>query len=69
MEKPNFPIIRCECGVEILLIPDIEEMSKSIQKHAEEHAREETDPEKAQATQCRIENLLISQVLKKASEK
>jgi hypothetical protein len=35
--KHNLPTIKCECGHEILLIPDIVEMGKAIEEHASEH--------------------------------
>ena len=29
--------VRCECGAEILLIPDVKEMSKAIEDHVDLH--------------------------------
>jgi hypothetical protein len=33
----NLPTIKCECGHEILLIPDLVEMGKVIEEHASQH--------------------------------
>ncbi len=33
----NLPIIKCECGYEILLIPDLVAMGNAIEKHVLEH--------------------------------
>jgi len=29
--------IRCHCGEEILVVPDVKEMAKVIQEHADKH--------------------------------
>jgi hypothetical protein len=61
----NLPTIKCECGYEILLLPDLKAMGQAIEKHALDHKRkyaltqEETDS---------LENNLIAQALKLASE-
>jgi hypothetical protein len=60
-------LIRCECGFEILLLPDLQEMSKAIEEHAATHARKEKDPGKAAFVEARIQNLLITQTLDKAA--
>ncbi len=62
--EKTLPIIVCECGEKILLIPDLDEMVHSIESHASEHAKKETDAEKAQDEYCRIQDLLIEQVFK-----
>ena len=53
----------CECGFEILLIPDLDEMARSIEEHAETHGKKEPDPEKAKAEHKRIEEVLVKKVL------
>jgi hypothetical protein len=35
--KHNLPTIKCGCGHEILLIPDLASMGKAIEEHASEH--------------------------------
>jgi hypothetical protein len=58
------PIIECECGEKILLVPDLNEMVKSIESHAAVHEKKHTDAQKAKAESCRIQDLLIEQVFK-----
>ena len=58
----------CECAAKILLVPDLEEMARSIVTHAEKHAKKETDPENRDAERLRIEELLTEKVLKLVSE-
>ncbi len=58
--KRNLPIIKCECGHKILLIPDLKTMGRAIEDHALEHknkyvlTKEETED---------FENALIIQAL------
>jgi hypothetical protein len=60
VQKTNSPVILCSnCGVEILVLPDLDEMSKVITKHAQMHAKNAFS---------HIENELTVQVLKKASQ-
>ncbi len=65
--KEHLPLIKCECGAEILLIPNLELMNKSIESHVTEHIKKETDKGKLGAAAERIRVLLITQVLEKAS--
>jgi hypothetical protein len=65
--KNHLPIIKCDCGAEILLVPDLSLMSHAIDDHVEEHKRLESDPDIAEATAERVRLLLIGQVLKKAA--
>jgi len=64
----RLPLIRCECGAEILLIPDLKAMGAAIEEHALEHMNKQEDTTKAEAEGERIRELLIAQVLSKASE-
>ena len=57
----------CECGARILLVPDIEEMARSIVVHARRHVRNEVNPKKAEIERCRIEELLTEKVLSSVS--
>ena len=62
-------IIRCECGEEILLIPDVKEMERAINKHAKFHAKNEENSEKAIAVFEQTQDYLVQQVLITAGEK
>jgi hypothetical protein len=35
--KRKMPIIKCSCGTEILVVPDIKAMDRAINKHVAEH--------------------------------
>jgi hypothetical protein len=61
----NLPVIKCECGAEILLIPQVELMGKAINSHVEEHRATVSDPIKAEFLAKRIEDLLIKAVFDK----
>ena len=64
----SLKIIVCECGAEILLIPDIVEMGRAIEAHAIEHQKKEQTPSEEKSTFKRIEDLLLRQVLEKAAQ-
>ena len=67
--REHWPLIICECGAEILLIPNLELMGQAIEAHIEEHKQMEPNKSKAETTAERIRTLLIAQVLEKASNK
>jgi len=63
--KKNLPLVRCECGHEILLLPDLKNMGKAIEEHAMEHKNKYgLTQEEADA----IQDNLIAQAFKLASE-
>jgi len=57
------PIIVCECGKEILIIPDLKEMVNCIDEHAKLHVKKELDPLKKQAENDRIVEQLSKKVI------
>ena len=61
----RLPVIRCECGHEILVLPDLKAMGQAIDKHVLEHKNKRA----ADAEADRIELDLIAQVLNKAADK
>jgi hypothetical protein len=65
-EKSRLPLIKCKCGAEILLLPDLKAMDKAIQAHAKSHSRTEQNPYKAAAAAIRVQDDLVGQVLRKA---
>ena len=65
--KERLPLIRCECGTEILLLPDLKEMDRAIDAHVAEHRKKGNNPSRA-ATSSRISQLLAQLTLRKASE-
>lgn len=68
MDTGNLPIIRCKCGAEFLLIPDLGEMSRIVEKHAQFHREKECDPIKAEAVFGQIQDHLIMQILRKVCQ-
>ncbi len=69
MTKPEgMTKVRCECGAEILLLPDVKEMGKAVEVHVALHL------EGGQGQPCtvleaeRLRDALIIQVLRIASE-
>ena len=59
----TLPIITCECGEKILVIPDLHQMERCIEAHASQHEKSETDSKKAGEEHCRIEEQLTQKVL------
>ena len=57
------PIIVCECGQEILVIPDLKEMVRCIEAHARSHSEKERNPCESEAEFNRIEEELTQKVL------
>jgi hypothetical protein len=64
----RLPLLKCECGAEILLLPDLKVMNQAIEVHVLERRKKEKDAGKAAATAARIRKILIEHLLRKASE-
>ncbi len=64
----GLPIILCECGEEILVVPDLKEMVRCIDTHAMIHKKKETDSKKAKAEYIRIEEQLTQKVVIKIAD-
>ncbi|MCW4029547.1 MAG: hypothetical protein NWE92_07870 [Candidatus Bathyarchaeota archaeon] len=67
-DKKGLPMIRCHCGKEILVVPDVKLMSEAIDAHAEEHKKRIKDPKQAEEEAEHIRDELIAQLFDKASE-
>ncbi len=65
--RERLPLIKCECGTEILLLPDLNAMDRAIDAHVAEHRKKGKNPSRA-ATSSRISQLLALLTLRKASE-
>jgi hypothetical protein len=70
--KPHLPktglnIIKCKCGAEILLLPDLKAMSIATETHARIHGRKEKDAFKAEQEAEQVRDELIAQIFRKAS--
>ena len=62
--KSRLPIIKCECGDEILLLPDLKAMDQAVQNHLLKHKSRGIKDGNTE----RIECALISQIFEKAVE-
>jgi hypothetical protein len=54
--------IKCECGTEILLLPDAKAMSKAIDTHIAQHCKNLTEPTLAKAETERLWELIVSRL-------
>jgi hypothetical protein len=61
-------IIVCECGQEILVIPDLKEMVRCIEAHARSHSEKARNPCESEAEFNRIEEQLTQKVLEELAK-
>jgi hypothetical protein len=61
-------LVRCSCGDEILLLPDLKAMGKAIDDHVELHLQSLKNPSCTPAEAEHLKDMLIAQVLTKASQ-
>lgn len=66
--KEHLPIINCECGAEILLVPDLQAMNRAIEAHVAEHGKKKRNAQKNVITSSSISQLLSQLTLIKMSE-
>jgi hypothetical protein len=66
-DSNHMPTVRCLCGAELLVVPNVEAMSKAIEAHIETHIQGIKDPKKAVEEAEHIRDYLITQVLEKIS--
>jgi len=64
----TLPVIECFCGAKILMIPNVKEMSKAIEAHAEEHAKKCKTAKEKEVEAEKVQDHLIMELLSKASE-
>lgn len=64
----HLPLLRCECGAEILLLPDLKVMNHAIEVHVANHRKKEKDRTKAAKVASHIRQILIEQLFEKAGE-
>ena len=62
----GLPVVRCDCGAEILMVPDVKLMGDAIETHAELHRRKLKNSVNAEIEAERIRDFLIAQVLDRA---
>jgi len=67
--KERLPIINCECGTEILVLPDLQAMNHAIKTHVAEHRRTESkNTQKSGIKPSKISQLLSQLTIIKMSE-
>ena len=66
--KEGLPIISCECGSEILVLPDLQAMNRAIATHVAEHRKKERNTKNNGITSGKISQLLSQLTLIKMSE-
>ncbi len=67
-DNSRLPIVKCSCGAEILLIPDVKKMNQAIEAHVLEHTKNIKNAKEAEAEAERIRSELIIKVLDLAGE-
>jgi hypothetical protein len=61
--------VRCECGEEILLLPDVKEMSKAVEVHVALHLEGVLGSQPCSAEEAdRLRDALIEQIFRLAGE-
>jgi hypothetical protein len=66
--KEGLPIISCECGAEILVVPDLQAMNRAIQAHVAEHRKKERNTQNNAVTSGKISQLLSQLTLIKMTQ-
>lgn len=66
--KERLPIISCECGTEILVVPDLQAMNRAIKTHVAEHRKRERNAKRNVITSSKISQLLSQLTLIKISQ-
>jgi hypothetical protein len=64
----GMPIIKCVCGAEILLFPDVNEMNRAVELHVDEHKNKALRTGDSGFLPDSIRQFLVEQILQKASE-
>lgn len=69
LKKPKVMVmVRCECGAEILLLPDVKKMSEAIEVHVALHLKGVQGQPCTALEAERLRDALIIEVLRLASE-
>jgi hypothetical protein len=67
--KKRLPTIKCVCGAEILLVPDLQAMNRAINTHVAQHRKtERKNPEKNEIKSSEISELLSQLTITKISQ-
>jgi hypothetical protein len=66
--QERLPVIKCVCGAEILLLPDLHAMTRAIKAHVSEHRKNGRDSNGNANTYIKIDDLLSQLSLRKIIE-
>jgi hypothetical protein len=66
--KERLPLISCECGAEILVVPDLQAMNRAIKTHVAQHRKRERTAARNSITSSKISQLLSQLTLIKMGE-
>ncbi len=66
--KQNMPIITCECGADILIVPDLKAMDRAIETHSKKHGKKQGPLKRTEETSGYVRELLCELLLKKISK-
>jgi hypothetical protein len=65
--KQSLQVITCECGTDILIVPDLQAMNHAIKAHVKEHRKKEDPLKRTMEPSSNINELLLKLLLKKIS--
>lgn len=65
--KKGMPIIRCACGFEILVLPDVQAMNRAIENHLTEH-KKANDCSESNLALIWLRQFLTAQLFRMASK-
>ena len=66
--KERLPLISCECGAQILVVPDLQAMNRAIKTHVTEHRKKTRNTKNNKNTSSKINELLSQLTLIRMSE-
>jgi len=66
--KEGLPLISCECGFELLVVPDLQAMNRAIKTHVAEHRKKTRNNQKKEIMSSKVSQLLSQLTLIKMSK-
>ena len=60
--KERLPTINCECGAEILVVPDLQAMNRAIKAHAAEHRKKRRNASASSNISQLLSQLLLTKI-------
>jgi hypothetical protein len=66
--RGSMPVIRCQCGAAILVVPDLNAMNKAIEMHLAQHRMIDENASSKSNSIADLRQILITQLLEAAAE-